>query len=98
MKISTMAAVMALSLGASVAMARGPEVSQRIRSFPKGGIELAQAEGTNEKKTEAPAATQPAEKYVCPMGCAESDKPGKCPKCGMTLKKEAAKPSHSHQH
>ncbi|KAF0126866.1 MAG: copper/silver-translocating P-type ATPase [Elusimicrobia bacterium] len=24
-------------------------------------------------------------KYVCPMGCAESDKPGRCPKCGMDL-------------
>lgn len=24
-------------------------------------------------------------KYVCPMGCAESPKPGKCPKCGMNL-------------
>lgn len=23
--------------------------------------------------------------YVCPMGCAESAKPGKCPKCGMNL-------------
>lgn len=26
-----------------------------------------------------------AKKYVCPMGCAESDKPGKCPECGMKL-------------
>jgi len=24
-------------------------------------------------------------KYACPMGCATSDKPGKCPKCGMTM-------------
>ncbi|MDO8805809.1 MAG: heavy metal-binding domain-containing protein [Elusimicrobiota bacterium] len=30
--------------------------------------------------------------YACPMGCARSDKPGKCPKCGMNMKevKEAA--------
>lgn len=27
-------------------------------------------------------------KYICPMGCAESDKPGKCPKCGMNLVKK----------
>lgn len=27
-----------------------------------------------------------AHKYACPMGCAESDKPGKCPKCGMQMK------------
>ncbi|MFA6433587.1 MAG: heavy metal-binding domain-containing protein [Elusimicrobiales bacterium] len=25
-------------------------------------------------------------KYVCPMGCAASDKPGKCPECGMEMK------------
>lgn len=26
-----------------------------------------------------------AARYVCPMGEYESDKPGQCPKCGMTL-------------
>ncbi len=28
-----------------------------------------------------------AAKYICPMKCegSESDKPGKCPKCGMAL-------------
>ena len=32
-----------------------------------------------------------AAKYICPMKCegSESDKPGKCPKCGMTLKQVA---------
>lgn len=25
------------------------------------------------------------DKYVCPMGCASSDKPAKCPKCGMDM-------------
>jgi rubrerythrin len=29
-----------------------------------------------------------AETWVCPMGCASSDKPGKCPKCKMDLKKK----------
>ena len=41
-------------------------------------------------KTDAPATTQPAAddaKYVCPMHSdVTSDKPGKCPKCGMQLK------------
>jgi hypothetical protein len=42
----------------------------------------------------AAAATQPSTRpagatYVCPMGCAKSDKPGKCPKCGMDLVKQA---------
>ena len=36
-----------------------------------------QKEGTKEAKT--------SKKYVCPMGCAQSDKPGKCPKCGMQM-------------
>ena len=30
-------------------------------------------------------AVKKAAKFVCPMKCAESDKPGKCPKCGMDL-------------
>ncbi|MCM2267853.1 MAG: hypothetical protein NDI60_08805 [Elusimicrobiales bacterium] len=38
--------------------------------------------GGGEEKTEAKASTAA---YACPMGCAESDKPGKCPKCGMNL-------------
>lgn len=29
--------------------------------------------------------------YACPMGCAHSDKPGKCPKCGMDMKPEGEK-------
>lgn len=29
--------------------------------------------------------------WVCPMGCAHSDKPGKCPKCGMDMKPEGEK-------
>lgn len=35
----------------------------------------------------APAKDSLKAAYVCPMGCAESDKPGKCPKCGMNLVK-----------
>lgn len=30
-------------------------------------------------------AASPARKYMCPMKCATSDKPGKCPKCGMEM-------------
>lgn len=29
-------------------------------------------------------------RYACPMGCAESDKPGKCPKCGMNMTEKKA--------
>lgn len=31
------------------------------------------------------AANPGAARYVCPMGDYEGDKPGQCPKCGMTL-------------
>lgn len=30
-------------------------------------------------------AVKASKKYACPMKCAESDKPGKCPKCGMNM-------------
>jgi len=33
----------------------------------------------------ASAAAKSAARYVCPMGDYEGDKPGTCPKCGMTL-------------
>ena len=41
--------------------------------------------GKNKGKQEAKA--KAAKKYICPMNCpgSESDKPGKCPKCGMPL-------------
>jgi len=29
--------------------------------------------------------------WACPMGCAHSDKPGKCPKCGMDMKPKGEK-------
>ncbi|MEK7383022.1 MAG: heavy metal-binding domain-containing protein [Elusimicrobiota bacterium] len=29
--------------------------------------------------------------WACPMGCTHSDKPGKCPKCGMDMKPEGEK-------
>jgi hypothetical protein len=34
------------------------------------------------------ASAKAAKKFVCPMGDYESDKPGKCPKCGMELKEK----------
>jgi len=60
-------------------------------------IKKIQAASMKEHKTAAPAkGTKPetkkgiktAAKYVCPMGCASSDKPGKCPKCGMDMKEK----------
>lgn len=38
--------------------------------------------------------------YVCPMKVCKvkQDKPGKCPKCGMDLKKVVLKEGHGHDH
>lgn len=37
------------------------------------------------EKKEGKKEAKAAKKYSCPMKCAESDKPGKCPKCGMDM-------------
>ena len=58
-------------------------------------ISLAACKGTpaqEEQKTDAtatPAAASQQLAYVCPMACegSASDKPGKCPVCGMDLMK-----------
>lgn len=48
-----------------------------------GGSTLSNVYGQIQKKTETKA---PAVKYTCPMHPeVVMDKPGKCPKCGMTL-------------
>jgi len=40
---------------------------------------------TTPKLKTTPVTGKNAVRYVCPMGDYEGDKPGKCPKCGMTL-------------
>ncbi len=54
----------------------GGEKQAAKRSLPK----LAQ--------TPLSGSTGSAARYVCPMGEYEGDKPGSCPKCGMTLVKK----------
>lgn len=58
-------------------------------------------------KQSTSAETAKAKKYVCPMHeDVQSDKPGQCPKCGMTLKKMAQEEAsegdshegHTHEH
>lgn len=41
-----------------------------------------------EKYAKKKPAAEAKKVYVCPMGCAKSDKPGKCPKCGMKLEEK----------
>jgi len=51
------------------------------------------AQGGNDAKP-APAASPVAQKYTCPMHPEViSDKPGKCPKCGMNLVPVKASPT-----
>lgn len=51
-------------------------------------IKNIQAASMKEHKVSAPAKPAKPAKYSCPMGCAASDKPGKCPKCGMEMKEK----------
>lgn len=62
-------------------------------------ILLADAPPANEAAATEPA-SQPAEVYTCPMHPeVQSDKPGKCPKCGMKLqKRESPKATDHGQH
>jgi len=53
----------------------------------------APAKPMKHKKKSAKKMDTKAEKYTCPMHPEViSDKPGKCPKCGMDLEKMSAKP------
>lgn len=56
-----------------------PEVIKKIQEA--SAREHMKAAPAKEGKKQAKA----AKKYACPMGCATSDKPGKCPKCGMQM-------------
>lgn len=79
--------------------------------WPSGFLTMANAEeghshGEMAKQGASTEATEAA-KYVCPMHAdVQSDKPGECPKCGMTLKEAAheemsgedSHKGHSHKH
>lgn len=71
--------------GAKVEITGGtPEIIRKIREvfMKERGMSQA-AKGTRKSPAKKAAITA---KYACPMGCATSDKPGKCPKCGMEMK------------
>jgi ribosomal protein S27AE len=72
-----LAALLALGLACSK-----PETPQAPAAPP------APAEPTTQPAPDQPATAAPAATdivYVCEMGCEVVNKPGKCPKCGMTL-------------
>ncbi|OGS13988.1 MAG: hypothetical protein A2234_05405 [Elusimicrobia bacterium RIFOXYA2_FULL_58_8] len=52
-------------------------------------VKLIQAAAAKEfVKTDGKADAKVSKKYACPMNCAASDKPGKCPKCGMPMEEK----------
>lgn len=63
-------------------------VKQAAKSKPPQSStkEVAPTAAKEPSAEQTPEATAPAkEKYACPMDGYTSDKPGKCPKCGMAL-------------
>lgn len=65
--------------------AKSPSVSykDKIYYFCCPGCDKSFIANPEKFLSKKPAAM--AKKYVCTMGDYEGDKPGKCPKCGMTL-------------
>lgn len=61
------------------------ELITKIQASAKkhGGKGCANCGGHGKKK-----AAKASKKYACPMNCATSDKPGKCPKCGMPMEEK----------
>lgn len=56
-------------------------LKKSLEMIPQGCIMMS----ANNKDT----SSKPKEQYACPMGCVSPvDKPGRCPKCGMNLKKK----------
>ena len=77
MKIHTILALASLAFTAAPVLAHGGHVQ---------GSGLPAAYSTAVQEPTAPEVRDAAKKYTCPMHPdVTSDKPGKCPKCGMNL-------------
>ncbi|KAF0126862.1 MAG: hypothetical protein FD189_835 [Elusimicrobia bacterium] len=69
-----------------VLASKKPETVKAMQvKYAAGGHKCA---GDHAKEKPAKSGEKAAAKYACPMNCAESDKPGKCPKCGMEMKEK----------
>lgn len=72
-----------------------PEVVKKIQAAsakehskagcPEEHKKEAKASSTHACPDSHKAEAKASRKYACPMKCAESDRPGKCPKCGMNM-------------
>lgn len=70
--------------GVKVTITAGkPAAVRKLQATVKKGHTCCGAGGQG--KDAAGKAVKKGARYVCPMGDYEGDKPGKCPKCGMTL-------------
>ena len=74
--------------GAEAAMQKAGDGQEALPGEKSNKKTCACCAGGSEEEVSAKAPGKAA--YVCPMGCAESDKPGKCPKCGMDMKENKA--------
>lgn len=62
------------------------EKAEAAPAAPQGTAQAAPAAETAPTAKAAPAADPDRTVYVCEMGCEVSPEPGKCSKCGMTLR------------
>jgi hypothetical protein len=58
-----------------------------------GGVSLVSA--ADPQPATRPATTKPHGEYMCPMCKTSSDKPGKCPDCGMEMRKSDDAKKHA---
>ena len=77
--------------GAEAAMQKAGDGQEALPGEKSNKKTCACCAGGSEEEVSAKAPGKAA--YVCPMGCAESDKPGKCPKCGMDLVEKKRDPA-----
>jgi rubrerythrin len=82
--------IMSLLMGAallvSVQVVRADDATGTAMSTPTTkAAPVAKKKAKKSKKKAAPKASTAAKTYICTMDGYTSDKPGKCPKCGMDL-------------
>ena len=77
--------------GAQTIVENTPDgVNVHITSKDPAVIKKIQESAVEHFKKDPTTAKAHKHHYVCPMGCGSSDKPGKCPKCGMEMKEDTA--------
>jgi rubrerythrin len=80
-----------LALAAALLSACGEQKPIRESNKPVSDKTQAIIDSARQREVQRAKAAKEGAVYACPMGCegSRSDKPGKCPTCGMTLEKKA---------